>query len=171
MLSCDQPVEHDECSNVVKNKILIADDNPDLRKLLALRLKESRYDTVEAATGLEALEQARATGPDLILMDLAMPAGNGDEAIAWLKADSLTRDIPVIVLTAFLYGTLVNRAIAAGAAEILHKPFNLKSLDVVLQRHFVTPAILSDAKNSRPILKSAKTASFPQEPPRRRPAP
>jgi CheY-like chemotaxis protein len=135
MLSCDQPVEHDECSNVVKNKILIADDNPDLRKLLALRLKESRYDTVEAATGLEALEQARATGPDLILMDLAMPAGNGDEAIAWLKADPLTRDIPVIVLTAFLYGTLVNRAIAAGAAEILHKPFNLKSLDVVLQRH------------------------------------
>jgi CheY-like chemotaxis protein len=108
MLSCDQPVEHDECSNVVKNKILIADDNPDLRKLLALRLKESRYDTVEAAT---------------------------DEAIASLKADPLTRDIPVIVLTAFLYGTLVNRAIAAGAAEILHKPFNLKSLDVVLQRH------------------------------------
>ena len=89
MLSCDQPVEHDECSNVVKNKILIADDNPDLRKLLALRLKESRYDTVEAATGLEALEQARATGPDLILMDLAMPAGNGDEAIASAQSRSI----------------------------------------------------------------------------------
>ena len=135
MLSCDQPVEHDECSNVVKNKILIADDNPDLRKLLALRLKESRYDTVEAATGLEALEQARATGPDLIIMDLAMPAGNGDEAMAWLKADPLTRDIPVVVLTAFLYGTLVDRALAAGAVDILYKPFNFESLHAMLQRH------------------------------------
>ena len=135
MLSCDQPVEHDECSNVVKNKILIADDNPDLRKLLVILLKNSGYETIEAATGIEALTQARATGPDLILMDLAMPAGNGDEAIAWLKADPLTRDIPVIVLTAFLHGTLVDRAIAAGAAEILHKPVNLKWLDLVLQRH------------------------------------
>ena len=135
MLSCDQPVEHDECPNVVKNKILIADDNPDLRKLLALRLKESRYDTVEAATALEALNQARASRPDLIVMDLAMSGGNGDEAIASLKADPLMRDIPVIVLTAFLHGTLVDRAIAAGAAEILYKPVNLQSFDLVLQRH------------------------------------
>lgn len=61
--------------------------------------------------------------------------GNGDEAIAMLKADPLTRDIPVIVLTAFLHGPLVDHAIAAGAAEILHKPVNLTWLDLVLQRH------------------------------------
>jgi len=67
-------------------------------------------------------------------MDLAMPAGNGDEAIAWLKADPSTRDIPVIVLTAFLGGTLVDRAIAAGAAEILHKPFDLQSLHLAIER-------------------------------------
>jgi CheY-like chemotaxis protein len=68
-------------------------------------------------------------------MDLAMPDGSGDEAIASLKADSLTREIPVIVLTAFVRGVLIDRAIAAGAAEIVHKPVTFKYLNVVLQRH------------------------------------
>jgi len=123
------------CSNLGKKKILLADDNSEIRKLFVLYLTASGYDTVEAATGHEALEQARATAPDLIVMDLAMPDGTGDEAIVWLKADPLTRKIPVIVLTAVLHGALVDHAIAAGAAEILHKPVNVKWLDLVLQRH------------------------------------
>src|SRR5258708_22813379 len=118
-----------------KKKILIVDDISDYRKLLMLVLKESGYDIVEAATGLEALNQARVTRPHLILMDLAMPVVNGDEAMAWLKADPLTRHIPVIVTTAFPSGTIVHRAIAAGAAEVMHKPFDLKLLHVMLQRH------------------------------------
>lgn len=80
----DPPLEHE-------HKILIVDDNADLRKVLALHLKESRYETVEAASSLEALDQARATRPDLILMDLAMLADTGDQAIAWLKADPSLR--------------------------------------------------------------------------------
>ena len=134
MLPCSI-LETDENFTAVRSKILVADDNSNVRRLLALHLQQSSYDTVEAATGLEAIQQARATHPDLMLMDLAMPGGNGDEAIAALKADPLTRDIPVVVLTAFLHGALVDRAIAAGAAEILHKPINLNRLDLVLQRH------------------------------------
>ena len=122
-------------SKLGKSKVLLVDDNSQIRQLLALRLEESGYDIVEAATGVESLEQARTTRPDLIVMDLAMPDGNGDEAIASLKADPLTRDIPVIVLTAMLHGPLIDRAIAAGAAEILHKPVNFMWLDLVLQRH------------------------------------
>jgi len=122
-------------SKLGKSKVLLVDDNSQIRQLLALRLEESGYDIVEAATGIECLEQARSTRPDLIVMDLAMPDGNGDEAIASLKADPLTRDIPVIVLTAMLHGLLIDRAIAAGAAEILHKPVNFMWLDLVLQRH------------------------------------
>ena len=80
----DPPLEHE-------HKILIVDDNADLRKVLALHLKESKYETVEAASSLEALDQARATRPDLILMDLAMLADTGDQAIAWLKADPSLR--------------------------------------------------------------------------------
>ena len=118
-----------------KKKILVVDDNSEIRRLLVLHLGQSDYDTVEAATGRGAVEKARASLPDLILMDLAMPDGSGDEAIASLKADSLTREIPVIVLTAFVRGVLIDRAIAAGAAEIVHKPVTFKYLNVVLQRH------------------------------------
>ena len=64
-----------------------------------------------------------------------MPDVTGDEAIAWLKADPLTRNIPVIVTTAFSYGPHVDRAIAVGAAEVLYKPFHLKSLHAMMQRH------------------------------------
>ena len=122
-------------SNVGKKKILLVDDNSAIRKLFMLRLEESGYDTVEAANAHEAIEQARATTPNLIIMDLAMPEGTGDEVILSLKADPVTRHIPVIVLTAFLGGPLIDRAIAAGAAEILHKPVNFEWLDLVLQRH------------------------------------
>ena len=123
------------CSDVGKKKILLVDDNSKIRKLLMLLLERSGYDTVEAATAHEVLVQARATTPNLIIMDLAMPDGTGDETIVSLKADPLTRDIPVIVLTAVLRGAVVERAIAAGAAEILHKPVNFERLELVLQRH------------------------------------
>ena len=86
---------------------------------------------------MEALKQARATRPDLILMDLVMPDVTGDEVMRRLKADPLTRNMPVIVTTAFLSGTLVDRAIAVGAAEVLYKPFHLKSLHVVMQPHLL----------------------------------
>ena len=129
------PLKQKESSSICKNKILIVDDNSDLRTLLVLDLKESGYRVFEAATGLEALKQARATHPDLIFMDLSMPVVNGDEALVWLKADPLTRHIPVIVTTAVLFGPSVSRAIVAGAAEIIYKPFNMKSLHIVLQRH------------------------------------
>jgi CheY-like chemotaxis protein len=122
-------------STVGKKKILVADDNSEIRRLLVLHLGQSGYDTVEAATGDGAVDKARASLPDLIVMDLAMPGGTGDEAIASLKADSLTRDIPIIVLTAISRGVVVDRAIAAGAAEIVHKPVTFKHLDLVLQRH------------------------------------
>ena len=133
--TCSAPLKSEKWASIGKKKILIVDDNSDLRKLFALVLKNSDYDTTEAATALEALKQARATRPDLILMDLSMPDVTGDEAMVWLKADPLTRNIPVIVTTAFLSGSLVGRAIAVGAAEVLYKPFHLKSLHVVMQRH------------------------------------
>jgi CheY-like chemotaxis protein len=89
-------------------------------------LQRSGYDGVEAATGLEAISQARVTRPDLIIMDLDMPAMTGDQATARLKADPSTRHIPVIVTTAFSYGSLVDRAITAGADEINTQVFRIE---------------------------------------------
>ena len=118
-----------------KHKILIVEDDSDCRELLRFFLRQSGYETVEAATGFEAVSQARVTRPNLILMDLDMPAMTGDQATARLKADPSTRNIPVIVTTAFSYGSLVDRAITAGADEIMHKPFALKLLRAAMQRH------------------------------------
>jgi CheY-like chemotaxis protein len=72
--------------DIGRKRILVVDDNSEIRKLLVLYIEQSGYDTVEAATGHQALEQARATTPNLIFMDLAMPDGTGDEAIVSLKA-------------------------------------------------------------------------------------
>jgi two-component system, cell cycle response regulator DivK len=122
-----------------KKRIFLVEDS-DYRELVAFLLKRSGYDVAEATTGLAALEQANATRPDLIIMDLGLPGIMGDEATARLKADSSTRDIPVIVCTAFQKGALVERALAAGATEILYKPIQFKDiLDVV--RRYLYPAV------------------------------
>src|SRR6266496_465059 len=122
-----------------KKKILLVEDS-NCRELLALLLKRSGYEVAEAMTGLAAIDQANATHPDLIIMDLGLPGITGDEAPARLKADPSTRDIPVIVYTAFQGGALVERAIVSGAAEILHKPIPFMDiLDVV--RRYLYPAM------------------------------
>jgi CheY-like chemotaxis protein len=113
-------------------KILIVVDHPDSRELFALILGRLGYDVVKAATGLEALDRVRATSPNLIIMDLGITAY---ETIERLKADPSTMKTPVIVSTAFRKGELVERAIAAGAAEIMHKPVSLKDLQDVAQRY------------------------------------
>ena len=131
-------------------KILIVEDNSDCRELLALVLRRSGYEIAEAATGLEAIEQAAATHPDLILMDLGLPGITGDEATARLKADPATKDIPVIVNTAFHKGTLIDRAIAVGAAEILHKPISFEALREVVRRYLSsndTPDLSRSSEN------------------------
>lgn len=127
-----------------KKKILVVDDNAESRELLALVLRRSGYEITEAGTGLDAIEQAHATRPDLIIMDLGLPGITGDEATARLKADASTRNIPVIVNTGFHRGSLlVQRAIAAGAAVILHKPTPLKVFQQVARQYLSPDHVLS----------------------------
>ena len=72
-----------ECSTPLKNKILVVEDNSAIRQLLVLRLKELGYEVFEAETGLSAFRQARATSPDLILMDLGMSPVKPNEDCIW----------------------------------------------------------------------------------------
>ena len=123
------------------NNILVVEDDADYREMVMLFLRRSGYRAVEAATGLEAVSRARVTRPNLILMDLDMPAMTGDQATARLKADPSTHNIPVIVTTAFSYGSLVDRA-------IMHKPFALKLLRAAMQRHY-QPDGMSNGKKTK----------------------
>jgi two-component system cell cycle response regulator DivK len=118
-----------------KKKILIVEDNSDIRQMMVFFLERMGYDVLEAATGLAAIERASATLPDLITMDLGLPDITGDKATARLKADPSTKHIPVIAITAYYRESpLVESAVAAGACEVLCKPITLRSLDDALRR-------------------------------------
>jgi len=122
-----------------KKLILVVEDHKDGRELSVLILRRLGFDTAEAETGLEAIDRARATCPDLILMDMGLRGIPGDEATVRLKADPATRDIPVIVCTAFHpESALVQRAVAAGAAEVLYKPIRLTSFQEVTERYLTS---------------------------------
>jgi CheY-like chemotaxis protein len=116
-------------------KILLVEDNNDVRELLALFIKRLGYQVFEATTGLEAIDQASTVQPDLIMMDLRLPEMNGAETTARLKANPSTREIPVLVITAYGAGIDTRRALDMGAAGILHKPIDLTTLRNVLRRY------------------------------------
>jgi DNA-binding response OmpR family regulator len=104
-------------------KILIAEDEPDIRDLITFTLGFAGYEVVAASNGEEAVKLAREVVPDLILMDVRMPRLTGYEACAQIKADSKTRHIPVIFLSAKGQDSEIQTGLQAGAAEYLLKPF------------------------------------------------
>ncbi len=97
-------------------KILIVDDDPDLRQALRLRLRANRYETVSAVDGYSALAQAYKEHPQLIILDLGLPAGDGFTVLDRLQKDDKLSTIPVVVLTARDPQGNERRALEAGAA-------------------------------------------------------
>ena len=117
---------------------------------------------IEADNGAAAIDEALAGHPDLILMDLNMPKMNGEEATERLKNQPSTRDIPVIICTAYGPGPRVDRALNAGAVEILHKPFKFSELENLLRKH-VPGDQKNEAKGAHPNSGSncTQTSQFP----------
>jgi CheY-like chemotaxis protein len=116
-------------------KILVVEDNVDCRELIVTVLRHHGYDIIEAGSGTEALHEASTRHPDLILMDLGLPGASGDEVTARIKADPSTAHVPIVVNTAFdSTASIVTRAVAAGADEVIYKPTNLKNLVQLTER-------------------------------------
>jgi two-component system cell cycle response regulator DivK len=122
-------------------KILIADNDETFRESLRAFIKGLGHEVVEATTGPEAIDTASSVRPDLIMMDLRLPGMNGDEATARLKANMSTRNIPVVINTGWTTACNVEeraeRALNAGAAEILYKPFHFPMLRDVLRTYLL----------------------------------
>jgi CheY-like chemotaxis protein len=116
-------------------KVLIVEDNPDWREVLTIVVRRLGHEVLVARTGEEALAQARRSEPDLIMMDIGLPRMSGDQATAQLKADPATKDIPVVVQTAFGTGASAELALEAGAAEILHKPITITDIQKTLAKY------------------------------------
>jgi len=104
--------------------ILVVDDIEMNRDLLARRLQRSGHTVTQAVNGKDALNNLAATPFDLVLLDIMMPVMDGHEVLATMKADSLLREIPVIVISAAEEVETAVKCIKAGAEDFLPKPFN-----------------------------------------------
>ena len=104
-------------------KILIADDEKDIRELITFTLKFAGYDVVSYSNGEEALIAAPLEMPDLILMDVRMPRMTGYEACQKMKEDDRIKHIPVVFLSAKGQEAEIQTGLNVGATEYLLKPF------------------------------------------------
>ena len=105
------------------SKILIAEDERDIRDLVAFTLRFAGHEVVVATNGEEAVETALQANPDLILMDVRMPRMTGYEACKVMKANPDLKDIPVVFLTARGQESEIQQGLDVGAEEYLLKPF------------------------------------------------
>lgn len=103
-------------------RVLLADDDPDIRLVARLALKRGGFDVTAVDSGPAVLEQVASVRPDVILLDWMMPGMDGAETCARLKADPATASIPVVFLTARPADSAL--AGALGAAGTLAKPFD-----------------------------------------------
>jgi len=104
-----------------KATVLLVDDNAQIRWMVRVYLERRNYTVIEAADGLEAVEQAVARRPDVILLDIMMPVVDGHEALRRLKKNDATKDIPVLMLTAVNDRESVFSSLATGAGDYVIK--------------------------------------------------
>lgn len=117
-------------------KILAVDDEKHIVRLVQINLEKEGYEVVTANTGREALEKVASEKPDLVIMDVMMPEMDGLEALAALKNDEATANIPIIMLTAKAQDADVFRGWQTGADLYLTKPFNPMELVTFVKRIF-----------------------------------
>ncbi len=113
---------------MAKGKILVVDDEVNITQILEFSIGAEGYEVITAANGEEAIDKARREQPDLIILDLMMPKIDGYEACRILKANPLTKSIPVVLLTA--KGRDIDKRLGyeVGATDYIIKPFSPNKL-------------------------------------------
>ena len=115
-------------------RVLVIDDEPDVLLLCRVNLEHAGHEVLEAHGGRDGLALARERHPDVVVLDLMMPAMNGYEVLAALREDDVTRDVPVVVLTAKVHREDRIRSWTDGAADFVAKPFVPQRLLEALDR-------------------------------------
>jgi two-component system KDP operon response regulator KdpE len=116
-----------------RHKILVVDDDPDLVRALRLRLRANDYDIATAGDGYSAIATAHRERPDLIVLDLGLPAGDGFVVLDRLQNSDTLSGVPVIVLSARDPENNEARALKAGAAAFFQKPADNEELLEVIR--------------------------------------
>jgi CheY-like chemotaxis protein len=128
-------------------RVLVVDDDAEIRSLVARTLRRDGYTVVEAGDGLEALDVAGRLLPDLVVLDMTLPGIDGVEVARQLKAHPVLASVPVVALSALTQQAARDRALAAGCAHYLTKPCPPAALRDVVAR---TLAVMAARRDSRP---------------------
>src|SRR5688500_7482397 len=120
-------------TNVLPRKILVADDDADMRDLVSHILQLKNYQVVSVATADEARQQAIEEPPDLIVMDIGMPDMDGLTAIWKLRETKTLAEIPIVILSAFDSYDLRAEAASAGCQAYITKPFEVSEFLAIVQ--------------------------------------
>ena len=110
------------------SKVLVAEDDADIRLLVAMRLRNAGYEVVEAEDGQQALELVASEQPELCVLDVSMPKVDGFEVTRRIRANRETQLLPVILLTARAQTRDISEGLAAGATDYVPKPFKAEDL-------------------------------------------
>jgi DNA-binding response OmpR family regulator len=128
---------------MANNKILIVEDNPDIRKSMNVRLKVSSYDIFVASDVITAVMMARKHEPDLIILDLGLPGGDGFDVIDRLKIVPTLALIPIIIVSGRTGRANQERANVAGVQAFLQKPVEDAELLAVIRKTLGGPVELA----------------------------
>lgn len=115
-----------------RRKLLVIDDEEEVRDMLSFALSQSRFQVQTASSGEEALEHVRRESFDLVITDLKMPGMDGVSTTKALRA--LRPELQVIIISGFMPADGVAACLASGASGFLHKPFDLKDLEALVQQ-------------------------------------
>jgi CheY-like chemotaxis protein len=132
-----------------RSQVLLVDDYADAREMYTEYLEFSGFDVVQATNGIEALQRAVESSPDIILMDLSLPVMDGWEATRRLKADERTADIPVVALTGHALAGVSEEAKRAGCDAFVTKPCLPEDLVTEIRKVLDRRAASTDRKARR----------------------
>lgn len=137
-----------------KKKILLIEDEPNMRELVKARLEQNGYTVVTAGDGYQGIFMARKEKPDLIILDLMIPKMDGYTVCRTLKASSDFNNVPIVMFTARTAPDDRRRGAEMGADAYLTKPFEpstlLAKIEELLQQHATPPAPESTPSQTPP---------------------
>lgn len=126
---------------MTNKKILVVEDDAEVRRGYHILLKANHYESYFAADGVHALIEARKQQPDLIILDLGLPAGDGFTVLERLRGNTYLSVVPVVVVSGRDLDSSMKRALAAGASAYLQKPWNDNELLAIISRLLGEPEL------------------------------
>ena len=119
----------------MSKKILMVEDEPDIREAVAASLESRGYTVVMAADGEEALHKVKSEKPNLVLLDIVMPRVDGWQVLKAIRSDEATRELPVVMLTALRETSSLIESQSQKATDYLMKPFDIEKLLIFINRY------------------------------------